>query len=187
MALEKKPVPGYEDQYYLDPEIMMVVNKKTGRPLKPQQDGAGYADVQLWKNNRGSHKTLHRLFAEAYIPNPDCLEYINHKDENTMNYSLDNLEWCTQSYNQKYGSANERRGAKISAASRGKPKPWVAEQKSIAVVAVDGWGNKTRYPSAREAARQLDIDQSGITKVLRGHRKTVSGFNFYYDCEMEDL
>ena len=181
MTFERKPVPGYEDNYYLDPENMCVVNKKTNRPLKPRRDGAGYAEVQLWKNNKGTHKTLHKLFAEAYIPNPDNLPYINHKDENTMNYNLDNLEWCTQSYNQKYGTANERRGPKISAAQKGVPKPWVAEQKGMSITAVNPWGDETRYPSAHEAARQLGLDQSGITKVLKGHRKTVGGFRFYYD------
>ena len=180
MRLEPKPVPGYEDNYYLDPESMSVVNKKTGRPLKPRADGAGYAEVQLWKNNKGTHKTLHRLFAEAYIPNPDDLPDVNHKDEDTMNWNLDNLEWCDQSYNQRYGTANERRGPKISAALRGKPKPWVAEQKGIPVVAVDPLGRESRYPSAREAGRQLDIDQSHITAVLKGRSITAGGYRFYY-------
>ena len=181
LTLHNEPVPGYEDQYYLDPNNMTVVNKKTGRALKTQRDGAGYAAVQLWKHNKGRHKTLHRLFAEVYIPNPDNLPYINHKDENPMNYSLDNLEWCTQSYNQKYGTVNDRRGEKISKALKGKPKPWVAEQKSIPIVAVDPWGKETSYPSAHEASRQMGIDQSGITGVLRGRRKTAGGYTFYYD------
>ena len=180
MNLTKKPVPGYEDNYYLDPENMSVVNKKTGHILKPQRDGAGYAEVQLWKKNKGEHKMLHRLFAEAYIPNPDNLPYINHKDENPMNYNLNNLEWCTQSYNQKYGTANNRRGPKISAASRGKPKPWVAEQKGKPIIAINPRGDRTRYPSAREAGRQLDIDQSHITSVLRGRRRTACGYSFKY-------
>ena len=181
LNLERKPVPEYEDHYYLDPDSMSVVNKKTGRPLKPQRDGAGYAEVQLWKNNKGKHMTLHRLFAEAYIPNADNLPYINHKDENPMNYNLDNLEWCTQSYNQTYGNVNEKRGPKISAALKGKPKPWVAEQKSIPIIAIDPWGEEYQYPSAHEAARQLNLDQSGITGVLRGRRKTIGGYRFRYD------
>lgn len=180
MYLEPKSIPGYEDNYYLDPESMQVVNRKTGRPLKPRADSSGYAEVQLWKNNRGKHKTLHRLFAEAYIPNPDNLPCINHKDEDTMNYSLDNLEWCTQSYNQNYGTANERRGPKISKALSGRPKPWIAEQKGIPIIAIDSLGCETRYPSAREAARQLRLDQSTITAVLRGRRKSTGGYRFCY-------
>jgi hypothetical protein len=184
--LERKPVPDYEDRYYLDPEIMRVVNKKTGRPLKPQYDKGGYAEVQLWKNNKGTHKLLHRLFAEAYVPNPDNLQEVNHKDENPRNFALDNLEWCTHRYNQNYGTANERRGPKISAASRGKPKPWVTEQKSVPIVAVDDWGNETKFTSARDAARQLNLDSSTITAVIKGRRKSTGGFRFYYERDMEE-
>ena len=181
MPLQPKPVPGYEDNYYLDPIRMQVVNKKTKRALKPRPDGAGYAEVQLWKNNKGTHKTLHRLFAESYLPNPDNLPNINHKDENTMNYNLDNLEWCDQPYNQRYGTANLRRGANVSKALKGKPKPWIAEQKGIPVVAIDGLGNRISYPSAREAARQLDVDQSHVTAILRGRRNTTRGWRFEYE------
>lgn len=181
MRYEPKPVPGYEENYFLDPDNMRVVNKKTGRRLKPRADGAGYAEVQLWKNNKGQHKRLHRLFAEAYIPNPENLPCINHKDENPMNYSLDNLEWCDQSYNQRYGNVNKHRGEKISAALRGRPKPWVAESKGIPIVAITGWGEEIHYRSAREAARDLGLDQTKVTAVLRGRRKSTGGYRFRYD------
>lgn len=177
---EPKPVPGYEENYYLDPESMSVINVKTGRPLKTRLDGAGYTEVQLWKNNKGKHKNLHRLFAEAYIPNPDNLPEVNHKDETHDNFNLDNLEWCTHPYNINYGTANERRGRNISKAKRGKPQPWVAELKSIPVIAIDRDGNEIYYPGAREAARQLLLDQSTVTAVLRGRRKTTGGYTFYY-------
>ena len=178
--MDKKPVPGYEDNYYLDPDTLQVVNKKTGHPLKPQVDRYGYPEVQLWKDNHGTHKQLHRLFAEGYVSNPDGLPEVNHKDENPMNYSLDNLEWCTHSYNQNYGTANARRGSKISAALRGVPKPWVAEQKSIPIIAADPWGNETRFTSARDASRQLGIDASTITAVIRGRRRSTGGYRFFY-------
>ena len=48
------------------------------------------------------------------------------------------------------------------------------------VIAIDGWGNETEYPSGREAARQLGIRQSGITYVLSGERKTAGGYRFRY-------
>ena len=180
MDLERKPILGYEDNYYLDPENMQVVNKKTGRPLKPQKGNDGYAQVQLWKNNKGKHKSLHRLFAEAYIPNPNNLPCINHKDEDTMNYDLDNLEWCDQSYNQNYGTANARRGPKISEKLKGRARPIGAGRKPRPVIATDGRGNETCYPSGREAARQLAMRQSGITYVLSGERKTAGGYRFRY-------
>ena len=180
MKFEQKPVPGYEGKYHLDPETMTVVNSKTGRHLKTQYDKNGYAEVQLWKNNKGQHKTLHKMFAEVYIPNPDNLPEVNHKDENPSNCNLDNLEWCTHPYNMNYGTINERRGANISKAQRGKPKPWVRECKSIPVVAIDSWGGETEYQSAREAGRELRIDQSKITAVIKGRQKTAGGYRFRY-------
>lgn len=181
MDLRNTPVPGFENEYYLDPVEMKVVNRRTGRALKPTKDGAGYAEVQLWKNNKGTHKMLHRMFAEAYIPNPNNYPCINHKDEDPMNYSLDNLEWCTQSYNQKYGTANARRGPAISKANRGQPRPWDSGTKRRPVIATNGWGEETRFISGREAARQLGVRQSGITYVLSGKQKTTGGYRFRYD------
>lgn len=183
MKLEPKDIPGFEDEYYLDPETMLVVNKRTGRSLKPRPDGAGYAEVELWKNNKRVHKRLHRLFAEAYIPNPDNLDYINHKDENPMNYELNNLEWCTQSYNQNYGTANLRRGENISKARKGKPRTWDAGKKARPVIAINGWGEEIRFSSGREAARQLNISQGSITHVLSGQRRTAGGYQFRYADE----
>lgn len=180
MKLEKKPIPGYEDNYYLDPDAMQVVNKKTGRPLKPRPDSSGYAEVQLWKNNKGTHKNLHRLFAEAYIPNPDNLPEVNHKDENPMNYNLDNLEWCDKSYNQRYGTINKRRGPKISESLKGRSRPEGAGRASIPVVAIDGWGNETIFTSGREACRVLGIRQSCLAAVLAGKQKTTGGYRFRY-------
>lgn len=180
MIFEKKPIPGYEGKYHLDPEIMGVVNTRTGRVLKVQHNKLGYAHVQLWKDNKGSHKDVHRMFAEAYIPNPDNLPEVNHKDENPRNFNLDNLEWCDHRYNMNYGTANSRRGANISKAQQGKPKPWVQDYKSIPVYAIDTWGNEIWYPSGREAARQLNLRQSGVTATLTGRQKTVGGYRFRY-------
>ena len=51
-------------------------------------------------------KTVHRLVADAFIPNPNGLPVVNHKDNNRKNPHVDNLEWCTQSYNIQYGYIN---------------------------------------------------------------------------------
>ena len=182
MRLEKKDIPGYEGNYYLDPERMLVVNKRSGRPLKTRMDGSGYAEVELWKHNRREHKRVHRLFAEAYIPNPDNLPEVNHRDEDTMNYSLDNLEWCDHSYNQNYGTINSRRGPKISAARKGKPRPWAAGQKPKPIIAVNGRGDKFRFPSIKEAGRQLGIDPSQISDTLHERQNTCRGMRFYWDA-----
>lgn len=76
--------------------------------LKTYKDKDGYIKVILCKNNKTRFLSIHRLLAEAFIPNPENLPQINHKDENKENNDIDNLEWCTCKYNINYGSRNER-------------------------------------------------------------------------------
>lgn len=83
-----------------------VCNRKTGKVLKPRINGKGYVSYVL-TNESGTRKEMkaHRLVASAFIPNPDNLPEVNHRDENTLNNSVENLEWCTQSYNLQYSNA----------------------------------------------------------------------------------
>lgn len=59
-------------------------------------------------------------------------------------------------------------------------KPWVAAAKSKPVIAINGWGEEFRFPSGREAARKLGINQSGVTYCLSGQRKKAGGYRFRY-------
>ena len=72
-----------------------------------------YKTVDLWKDGRYYKKYIHRLVADAFIPNPNNLPFVNHKDEDGTNNFIDNLEWCTREYNVNYGTAKERRAKKI--------------------------------------------------------------------------
>lgn len=76
-----------------------VFNAKTGRKLKPFKINTGYFAVSLWRNNKGNNYTIHRLVANAYIPNPDGLEEVNHIDGNKLNNEVSNLEWVSSSGN----------------------------------------------------------------------------------------
>lgn len=68
-----------------------------------------YKYVTLWDRNGKFLKTsIHRLVAQAFIPNPDNLPEVNHKDENKANNKVDNLEWCTHKYNINYGTCKQR-------------------------------------------------------------------------------
>ena len=64
----------------------------------------GYMQVHLTKNGIAKKYQVHRLVAEAFIPNPNNLPIVNHKDENKINNCVWNLEWCTYSYNLTYGN-----------------------------------------------------------------------------------
>lgn len=89
-----------------------------GKYLKSMIDKCGYLHVNLYKDKLKTVK-VHRLVAEAFIPNPDNLPCVNHKDEDKTNNQVDNLEWCTHAYNNSYGThiervANKHRGMKRS-------------------------------------------------------------------------
>ena len=77
--------------------------------LNPSVSNNGYKQVTLYRSPTDRHKFLiHRLVAKAFIPNPNNLEAVNHKDEDKLNNKADNLEWCTASYNNAYGTARIR-------------------------------------------------------------------------------
>lgn len=91
------PIPEFEN--YLIGENGQVVNSRKGNILTPSHNENGYLYVTLWKNNHQYLRTVHRLVATAYIPNPENKPFVNHKDANRANPHRDNLEWVTQSEN----------------------------------------------------------------------------------------
>jgi len=116
-----KDIPGYEGRYaatrdgkiwsYPKPSNLHRVNcLMPGKWLKQQlfvnrknrvKPHAQYT-VMLYKNNKGKRYQVHRLVAQAFIPNPNELSQINHKDGNTFNNDVNNLEWCTSSHNMQH-------------------------------------------------------------------------------------
>ena len=76
------------------------IRSRFGRVVKQRHDGPGYARVELWQNGKGRKYLVHRLLAQAFIPNPEGKPQVNHIDGNKANNALENLEWVTQSENQ---------------------------------------------------------------------------------------
>ena len=85
-----------------------------GRILKLSTNGRGYLQVFLCKNRKVKKFKIHRLVAEAFLPNPDNLPEVNHKDENKLNNNAENLEWCDREYNCNFGTRNEKVAKKLS-------------------------------------------------------------------------
>lgn len=99
-----KEIPEYEN--YLISECGTVVNNRTGRVLKPDITNRGYKRITVCKNNRVKRFAVHRLVALLFIPNPDNLPTVNHKDGNKLNNCKSNLEWMTQRENQDHAIKN---------------------------------------------------------------------------------
>ena len=139
---------------YTVDEYGNVYNTKKNK-LKAQQTYNGYKYVQLHNNGKPKVALVHRLVAEAFIPNPEKLPCINHKDENKLNNSVENLEWCTYQYNNHYGKS--------------KPTESAAEARKKAVEQYTMQGELVAvFESASEAQRQTGIKQSNISKVCLG-------------------
>ena len=103
---EWRDIEGYEGIYQVS-NYGRVKSVKRGIILKTFER-KGYPAVTLSKDGVGRSYSVHRLVGEAFIPNPDNLPYINHKDETRDNNHVSNLEWCTASYNNTYGTKIKR-------------------------------------------------------------------------------
>lgn len=79
-----------------------------GKVLSPAKDKDGYLVVSLHFNGKKNTIKVHRMVAEAFIPNPDNLPQVNHRDEDKTNNRVENLEFCTAKYNLSYGTRNIR-------------------------------------------------------------------------------
>lgn len=107
MMEEWRAVPGYEGLYEVS-NIGNVRNVRRNTLLRLSKDCYGYIQVSLYKNGRRTGLRVHRLVAEAFLPNPDNLPQVNHLDEDKTNNRVDNLEFCTAKYNLNYGTARIR-------------------------------------------------------------------------------
>lgn len=128
--------------------------------LKQMKDAYGYAQVNL---NRHPKK-VHRLVAEAFIPNPEELPEVNHKDEDKSNNRIDNLEWCTSKYNMNYGNVKGR-----SFLSQQLHNTWKIYQYDLNGNLVKIWD------SAREADRN-GFNRRSICRCCDGEIKSFKGY-----------
>lgn len=160
-----KKIEDYEN--YMISNFGRIKSLKRNIILKPEVRRQYYS-VQLYKNKKSKHFQIHRLVAITFIKNPHNLKYVNHKDENKLNNHVDNLEWCTASYNTNYGTAIKR----------------AVEKKSIIINQYDKNGNYLNtYLSFMDAQRKTGIFNNNIVKCCKGERKTAGGYIWKYKKE----
>lgn len=136
------------------------------RILKPYFNKCGYLMVDLRHPSTRKSVSVHRLVAFAFIPNPDNLKEVNHKDEDKTNNRVDNLEWCDTKYNCNYGTRNIRKG--LNCRKR--------------ICSVDSDGEVIHYGSRLEASESTGIDATSISKALKSiAQHTAGGLLWFYD------
>lgn len=180
LSLEEwRPVKGYEGLYFVSNTGRIRSNYKGGRTLKIQTQHTGYKTVELFNNRIGKTLCVHRIVAEAFIPNPDNKPQVNHKDETRFNNHVSNLEWVTAKENQNYGTCKKRRAAKINYATQmRKDIARKNSQKSRKpVVQYDKDGNVVRsFVSGSEASRATNVQPTKISACALGKRKSAGGY-----------
>lgn len=204
-----KDIPGMEDRYQASNMgrirgKMMSYTRESGWKynkkecvLKPYRAGSYkqylYVTLKPLKDKK-VNMSVHRLVAMTFLPNPLNLPEVNHKDENTTNNCVDNLEWCTRKYNSNYGTCRERANkahkeyfvknpkASLEMSLRIKRTRELGKMdhqcRPVEQFGLDGEFIK-RYPSIAEARRQLGLHLH-ITDVCNGQRNQTGGFIWKY-------
>lgn len=172
-----KDVVGFEGMYLVSnlgnvKSFERNIIRKDGKPyhikeefMSQNNNGRGYLFTRLYVDGKGINKYIHRLVAEAFIPNPENLPEVNHKSENKYDNSVENLEWATHKDNCNYGTRTQR-----SAENHSKP-----------INQYDLHGNFIKsWNSATEIERVLNLSSSNISKCCRDVTKTAYGFIWRY-------
>lgn len=143
------------DNYFIN-NYGTVYNKHL-KELRKEKTKGGYLRVTLYKNGKQKHFLIHRLVAQAFIPNPKNLPEVNHIDNNPVNNRVENLAWCTAKENSRW--------------SKSKP-----------VKQIDVKSGKTirLWRCIREADEVLGIDNSSISRCCRGKQNTAGGYKWEY-------
>ena len=158
-------IKGYEGLYKVN-RNGDVINCKTGKLLKKSDHGEGYMVVTLINNRKCKTTLVHRIVAETFLDNPEKLPCVNHKDENKSNNSVENLEWCTYKYNNRYNEINKR----------------IAEKKKKRIVQMDLEGNILREWESIQEAKEV-ANTTNISLCCCGKRKTAGGFRWAHKKE----
>lgn len=150
-------IEGYEGLYQVSTKGN-VRNSRTGKILKGRPDKDGYLQVALRKDGKAKEHMIHRLVAEAFIPNPENKPTVDHINRVHVTNTADNLRWATREEQTHNSSVHDKK------------KPVVAYCN----------GNRFVYPSRNKCAKELNLNKGAILMCLTGKQKTHKGYRFEY-------
>lgn len=153
-------VIGFEKLYIISNEGH-ILSRYTGKLLKSKVSKRGYYNVKLYKNKKQFTKKIHRLIAEAFIPNPENKPQINHKNGNKLDNSLENLEWCNNFENAKH--AHETGLRDNSGSKNGMSK---LTDKIISSIRKDCCSDMTQ----NQIAKKYGISQANVSMIKNNKR-----------------
>jgi len=189
-----KDVQGYEGLYQVSnhgrikslPRLDSMGRQKGGLVLKPKSRKDGYKRINLYYKGKMETYLVHRIVANAFIPNPYVKPQVNHIDEDKSNNKVNNLVWMTAKENINYGSCIERSvknrdqksiAKKVDHKAIGKNIRYIHSKK---VVSIDKDGNKCLYDSLTDASNATGLWRQNIGKCCKNIYKTSGGFHWKF-------
>lgn len=170
-----KDIPGYEKLYAITNRGRVWSygnNRNYGqRWLKPQ-NYQNYLVVGLYKNNACKKWRVHRLVAMAFLENPENKPFINHKDFNTTNNDVNNLEWCTPAENSAY-SKNRARWQNMIDKGTWKKGAKIANDKETWRIAVAACSAKQSWKKGARKANELQTYKIAQKAAKEANKKAV--------------
>ena len=162
MIIIEKEIEGFEN--YIICTDGTVHNKK-GHNISRWKDNVGYLQVKLSKEGQWYYKRVHRLVAEAFIPNPNNLKQVNHIDGDKTNNEVSNLEWIDNKNNTQHGYDNNL---------------YHSKHRNIKIEVYDKITHQliNTYKSIRETANELNINRKTLSRILFDNKENNYDYDF---------
>lgn len=183
------PVKGYECKYEVSNygDVVSLNYRQTGKrhPLSIKTGKDGYLRVTLCKKCICKSILVHRLVAEAFIPNPENKPFVDHIDTDRKNNCVSNLKWCNRKENANNPITLKRMGDNLRNLKRIYREQISKKRKiKVAQYTLDGKLVKV-WDSAKDAEISLSIFNSDICNCCKGNRKTAGGYIWKYYNNVE--